>query len=50
MLRYKGGMRVANILVLCARIRLMFRARTFGKIPPGAKGVKTQRKCATGLA
>jgi hypothetical protein len=50
MLCYKGGTSVANILVLGARTRLMFRARTFGKIPPGAKGVKTQRQSATGLA
>jgi hypothetical protein len=49
MLRYKGGMSVANILVIGARTRLMFRARTFRKIPPGAKGVKTQRQSATGL-
>jgi hypothetical protein len=42
MLRYKGGTSVTKILVLGAR--------TLGKIPPGAKGVKTQRQSATGLA
>jgi hypothetical protein len=49
-LRYKGGTSVTNILVLDARTRLIFRERTFKKIPPGAKGVKTQRQSATGLA
>jgi hypothetical protein len=41
MLRYKGGTSVKNILVLGARTRLMFRARTSRKIPLGEKGVET---------
>jgi hypothetical protein len=50
MLRYKGGTSVANIQVQGTGTRLMFRVRTLGKNPPGAKGVKTQRQSATGLA
>jgi hypothetical protein len=50
MLRYKGGMSVANIQVQGVGTRLMFKVRTLGKNPPGAKGVKMQRKSATGLA
>jgi hypothetical protein len=33
MLRYKGGMSVANIQVRGARTRLMFKERTLGKNP-----------------
>jgi hypothetical protein len=50
MLRYKGGMSVANIQVQGERTILMFKVRTLRKNPPGAKGVKTQRQSATGLA
>jgi hypothetical protein len=49
MLRYKGGTIVANIQVQGTGTRLMFKVRTLGKNPPGAKGVKTQRQSATGL-
>jgi hypothetical protein len=50
MLRYKGGTSVANIQVQDAGTRLMFKVRTLEKNPPKAKGVKTQRQSATGLA
>ena len=50
MLCYKRGSSVTNILVLGTRTRLMFIARTLGKIPPGAKGVKMQRQSWIGLA
>jgi hypothetical protein len=49
MLRYKGGMSVENIQVQCPGTRLMFKVRTLGKNPPGAKGFKTQSQSATGL-
>ena len=49
MISYKGGMSVANIQVQGAETRLMFKVRTLGKNPPGAKGVKTQRESAIGL-
>jgi hypothetical protein len=50
MLRYKGGTSVANIQVQGTWTRLIFKVQTLGKNPPRAKGVKTQRKSATGLA
>jgi hypothetical protein len=49
MLRYKGGMSVANIQVQGTRTRLMFKIMILGKNPPGAKGVKTQKKTVTRL-
>jgi hypothetical protein len=49
MLRYKGGMNVANIQVRGVGTRLMFKVKTLEKNPPRAKGVKTQRQSATGL-
>ena len=50
MLRYNGGMSVTNIQVQGTRTRLMFRIMILGKNPPGAKGVKTQKKSVTRLA
>ena len=49
MLRYKGGMSVANIQVRGVGTRLMFKVKTLRKNPLGAKGVKTQRQSSTGL-
>jgi hypothetical protein len=43
-------MSVANIQVPGAGTRMMFKVRTLGKNPLGAKGVKTQRQSATVLA
>jgi hypothetical protein len=49
MLRYKGGMSVANIQVQGTGTRLMFRVRTLGKNPLRAKGFKTQKQTVTRL-
>jgi hypothetical protein len=49
MLRYKGGTSVTNILVLGVRTRLMFRARTFRKIPLGPKVSRHKGKVLQGL-
>jgi hypothetical protein len=55
-LRYKGGSSVTNILVPSAQNTGMLRAKgmqekdTQKKNLPWAKGVKTQRKIATGIA
>ena len=49
-LRYYGGTSVTNIQVQGTRTRLVFRIMILGKNPPGAKGVKTQKKTATRLA
>jgi hypothetical protein len=50
MLHYNGGMSVTNIQSQGTKTILMLKIMILGKTPPGAKGVKTQKKSATRLA